>query len=278
LDNTEKPVGKKVPNAKSVQANASERRQTGDRKTLEEAIAKRNLRKLEKNNRDKYATTVSQEMDRGSSLIDLYNDKPPDGGRRRLTSVDNVPNDILFGEDDDITMVDESSNRCTICLRSTKKFFCRIHYPFQPFPKYWDYTILFLLLYCMWEVPVRVGLMIDVPVGSGFWIFTLIVDIIFVMDCIFHFRRAQVDKFGYLIEEPKEIAIYYAKHWFTIDLLSSLPIASIYEGAVSGVDMNAFTRIPVILRVFRSMRLMKLARSVRMCGRPQSSEAWEVSR
>ena len=93
--------------------------------------------------------------------------------------------------------------------------------------------------------------------------------------CMYHLYR-----YGYVIDRRRDIAIHYLKGWFTIDFISSVPIASIYEAisAASSVDgtVSEYARFPAVLRAFRAVRLIKLLRSIRMCSRAGGESAWQV--
>ena len=214
----------------------------------------------------------------------LYANSPA-SSRRRLDSLTADFRHTYDTIDDsaraDVHEAAGDSNRPTCSLRAVGKFFLRIHYPFEPFAKAWDLLILVLLVYCMWEIPVRLGLMLDVAFASPFWIFSLCVDCIFILDCFFHLScLAHVDKDGYVIDNRADIALHYLRGWFTIDFLSSLPLASFYEAALETVEENDSSilvlRLPSVLRAFRSIRLIKLLRSVRICSRSSGDAAWKV--
>ena len=170
---------------------------------------------------------------------------------------------------------------CASCTRFSRCC-CRMYYPFETFPKYWDMFILLLLVYCMWEIPLRLGLMLEIDVMDPFWAFSLCVDIFFLFDCINNLGwRVHVDKKGYVIDTQPAAAKFYLRTWFTVDFISSLPIASFYELLLVAGDSNVdstslLIRVPAVLRAFRSIRLVKLLRSARLCGRQSGDSAWRV--
>ena len=55
--------------------------------------------------------------------------------------------------------------------------------------------------------------------------FDLIADLCFILDIFLSFLAVEEDVNGELIIDRKTIAIRYLKGWFTIDMISSFPVA-----------------------------------------------------
>lgn len=64
---------------------------------------------------------------------------------------------------------------------------------------------------------------------DGFNYINNMVDFIFFLDILITFRTAVIDSYGNEIENPCEIAKYYLKGQFWIDLSATLPIDTIIE-------------------------------------------------
>lgn len=99
--------------------------------------------------------------------------------------------------------------------------------PMSAFRVVWDLVQVFLLLYLLIALPVRLSFGIDVPFNSfGFW-FDVGVDVYFLCDIFINFRTAFYDQRGVLVINQVEITRKYLRSWFLIDLGTCIPISYI---------------------------------------------------
>ena len=146
-------------------------------------------------------------------------------------------------------------------------------YELQPLPKWvrdpdssfsaaWDLTSVALLLYVAITVPLRAGFEIDVELWTFAFFFDAFVDIFFIIDLIINFRTAFYDKDGMREERPWRMASHYLRGWFTIDLVSCLPLGYIgyFMDDTGDGDSSNFRAI----KAFRLIRLSKMLRLARI--------------
>ena len=109
--------------------------------------------------------------------------------------------------------------------------------PMSAFRVVWDLVQVFLLLYLLILLPVRLSFGIDVPFNSlGFW-FDVSVDVYFLCDIFVNFRTGFYDQRGMLVINQDEITRNYLRSWFLIDVGTCLPISYIMmmlHGAETG--------------------------------------------
>jgi Ca2+-binding EF-hand superfamily protein len=110
--------------------------------------------------------------------------------------------------------------------------------PMSAFRVVWDLLQVFLLLYLLIVLPVRLSFGIDVPFNSfGFW-FDVGVDVYFLSDIFVNFRTGFYDQRGMLVINQDEITRNYLHSWFLIDVGTCIPISYIMmmlHGAETGV-------------------------------------------
>ena len=136
----------------------------------------------------------------------------------------------------------------------------------------WDAAQFFALLYVAVLVPVRTGFLIDLEPGSFSWFVELAVDVYFVADIFVNFRRSYVDGDGVYEMRPKQIARNYLQGWFSIDLVSCLPISYILlvldaDADEASPDLSANNNILKVLRLLRLAKLLRLAMLKRVIKR-----------
>eukprot|EP01043_Picozoa_sp_COSAG02_P026946 COSAG02_NODE_1567_length_11900_cov_6.050250_11_plen_848_part_00 len=109
--------------------------------------------------------------------------------------------------------------------------------PQSAFRVVWDLVQVFLLLYLLIVLPVRLSFGIDVPFNSfGFW-FDVCVDVYFFCDIFINFRTAFYDQRGVLVINQAELTRNYLRSWFLIDFGTCIPISYIMmvlHGAETG--------------------------------------------
>ena len=133
--------------------------------------------------------------------------------------------------------------------------------PDSAFSGYWDLTSIVLLLYVSYAVPARIGFSLDVEVGSGDFFWDLCVDIFFITDIFLQFKTAYWKHSGTLEVDKVLIRHTYLRGWFSLDLISSLPLNYVTyffdEGQMSELHVFKSFRL---LRLFKLLRLARLKR------------------
>ena len=151
--------------------------------------------------------------------------------------------------------------------------------PTAPIKMKWDIVMLFLILYNVIMVPVRICFEVEAPAGSiEFWLETFF-DMLFIVDIVLNFNSAYVNDEGSLETNRSKIASTYLRGWFLIDGPSSLPTEPVMEliglaipdlgigstapepeGCVTEGGGDTAMMMPKLLRFLRMIRFMKLIR------------------
>lgn len=117
-----------------------------------------------------------------------------------------------------------------------------------------------LILYSTMVIPYRICF--DVEAEGGFLVLDVCVDLCFAADIAINFRTAFYEDGGMvLVTVPSLIARHYLRTWFTIDVLSTLPIDWIVEWVVGG---GSVFRSLKLIRALRLVRLLKLVRVLKL--------------
>lgn len=117
-----------------------------------------------------------------------------------------------------------------------------LHY--SPFKAFWDWLILFLVIYTAIVTPYVASFVLTrdkqreelnrnpetrrdtgpVSVYSDpLVIVDYIVDVMFIIDIFINFRTTFVDTSDEVVSHPCRIAVHYLKTWFVIDLVAAIP-------------------------------------------------------
>lgn len=151
--------------------------------------------------------------------------------------------------------------------------------PTAPIKMKWDIVMLFLILYNVIMVPVRICFEVEAPAGSvEFWLETCF-DMLFLVDIVLNFNSAYINDEGLLETNRSKIAKTYLKGWFLIDGPSSLPTEPVMEliglaipdsgigssapvatGCAASGGGDTALLMPKLLRFLRMFRFMKLIR------------------
>jgi hypothetical protein len=139
-----------------------------------------------------------------------------------------------------------------------KKWLCL---PRLPVKIAWDLFVGLLIVYSVVVVPFRISFNV-VSEGIFFWLDTGI-DVCFFIDIIASFRTPYLDNDtgGYVLMQCS-IAFNYLKLWFWIDLVSTVPVDSLF--LIAGVGGQEVLRSLRLIRVLRLARLLKLVRLVKL--------------
>ena len=116
-----------------------------------------------------------------------------------------------------------------------------------------------LARYSVWAIPFRIAF--EVPITEAlFWI-DLSFDFFFLVDMVVNARTGYHTSVGMFVVDDWLVLRNYLLGWFTIDLLSTLPIDTIVGAYLGSVNSDALVlRSVKLVRVLRLFRLLKLAR------------------
>ena len=135
----------------------------------------------------------------------------------------------------------------------------------------WDMLSVVLLVWTIIVSPIKFGFDVADRCASAMWIMDAVVDIFFMVDLLLTFVTATYINNPKTSEEvltrnPRLIARKYLRGWFTIDLVSSLPVHTALTLAYSGCDANLMegTGTPSLVKLVRILRVVKLLKLVRI--------------
>ena len=115
----------------------------------------------------------------------------------------------------------------------------------QPRFRYWDFIILFLVIYNAISVPHEAAFIyVKSHVQDQA---ETVIDILFALDVVYTFRTAYMDEQGVMVRDGGKIAKNYMRRWFAIDLLASLPLDYIVVllGVQGGSTLTYFAFLKV---------------------------------
>jgi hypothetical protein len=145
--------------------------------------------------------------------------------------------------------------------------------PAATWRRYWDCSQILLLAYLSLIIPFRVCFNEHTkPTQAVFWV-DAAVDLYFVVDVVFMFRTAFLDKDGeFIYKPPSRVAKNYLFSWFPTDLVSCLPLNYLSLVFVDAdlVSSDQVIRSNKALRLFRLFRLLRLLRLARIKTMMQS--------
>jgi Ca2+-binding EF-hand superfamily protein len=154
---------------------------------------------------------------------------------------------------------------------------CTRH-PDSSFSAVWDLSSILFLVYVSVSVPLRACFEMEVSLGSFEFFIDNIVDMYFIVDVVLNFRTAyREDANGYLEDRPRNIAKNYLSGWFSVDVVSCIPVQYIELMTSPGDDdqgSNRFKAIKVI-RLIRLSKMLRLARIKRIMTKYE--ERWNFN-
>lgn len=127
--------------------------------------------------------------------------------------------------------------------------------PENDLKKLWDILIAMILIYSAVVLPYRIAF-IDID-STEMLILDFIFDSLFTLDIFLSFFSAYVDNEDNVVKNRKKIVINYLKTWFSIDLISVLPISYITPGQSATQNINQLSRIARIPKIYRLVKLTK---------------------
>ncbi|OQR81564.1 Voltage-gated Ion Channel (VIC) Superfamily [Thraustotheca clavata] len=134
----------------------------------------------------------------------------------------------------------------------------------------WDLGLACCVMYTTAVVPYRVTFSID---AAGFFsVLESAIDIAFFIDIIFSFRTGIINpSTGMPYYNKKHIALAYLKGWFSVDLISTIPISTVVTWFYPNIKTNALNTA----RIFRSLKLARLLKLARMRKIGMIISKWE---
>ena len=131
--------------------------------------------------------------------------------------------------------------------------------PDNPYKKIWDLIIAFLILYSAIITPYEIAFSDN---NKSNW-FEILIDIFLAIDIVLTFFSAYTDEEENLVKNHKKIIKKYLKSWFIIDIISVLPLNTVFKsGKFSGL-----TKISKLPKLYRLIKLTKLLRMTKMSSK-----------
>jgi CRP-like cAMP-binding protein len=141
--------------------------------------------------------------------------------------------------------------------------------PDSQFSTVWDLSAVTMLVYVTITVPLRACFDIDMCLWSaGFWI-DAIVDLFFIVDVFVNLRTSFYDRNGFRENRPSKMARNYMKGWFTIDVISCLPVGYVQYFVQTECSSGTSDNYKVVktLRLLKMSKMLRLARVKRILAR-----------
>ncbi|KAL1503096.1 hypothetical protein AB1Y20_011159 [Prymnesium parvum] len=121
----------------------------------------------------------------------------------------------------------------------------------------WDLFLLLPLGYISVSIPLLTCFITRQSLVHG--MFDLAIDLFFLLDVIVNFRTAFYTPANTLCTDSKKIQMRYLRSWFTIDLLSSVPVQVIFLSYPSLADDYIMITLVKMLRLSRIWRMKVVA-------------------
>ena len=154
-------------------------------------------------------------------------------------------------DDEFPTQVVVNTDEQAMTLRRAKNYDYFIILPDDKFKTYWDLTITLLLLFVCIAAPTRIAFSDE---DELVWIvIDSFVDTLFFVDILLNFFFAFHDEEYNLIDDRKTIAKKYLQSWFTIDVISILPINFLLQTG----DFNSLARLARLPKLYRLVKMTR---------------------
>ncbi len=134
----------------------------------------------------------------------------------------------------------------------------------------WDLFMGVLIIFSIVTIPFRIGF--EIVTSTAMNNMDYFLDAFFLLDMIVSFNTASIDPVtNKLITNRRHLMIEYAKFWFWIDFVSSVPVDDIIAAIVdTSTQLNSVR----LIRIARLVRLVKLARFVKLGRLKKHVEDW----
>lgn len=133
--------------------------------------------------------------------------------------------------------------------------------PSGTFKRFWETFKFVILIYTFIYLPLKITLFADSEddYKDFTYLFDKFIDFIFFIDLILNFFTPVMGKFD-MITVHKAIAKIYLKGWFTLDLLTLIPMDEILKYTIGEERMRNFELFVQMVKIARLFRLVKLLR------------------
>ena len=138
----------------------------------------------------------------------------------------------------------------------------------------WDLFSMVLLLYCSFSIPFSVAFLNQGNMPEELQDFDLLVDSLFMLDILLSFVTWYDDK-GYIVRNPRQIALHYLYTWFLPDLAGSFPFDRVLDLVLENQPGMSSTNLIRILKFLRMMKLIRAVRFVNKLNRLKQKEGFE---
>ena len=137
---------------------------------------------------------------------------------------------------------------------------CYVLHPKSKFVKFWNFFMIFVLIYTATVKIYRVSF-IEAVIFDIWWILDNVLNIIFFTDLVFNCFTAFYDDSNKLVTSLYKIFLNYLKGWFFIDIFACIPLETVLNG--KGENVNNLFRLLRLPRLYRLCKFSKLLRYLR---------------
>ena len=129
----------------------------------------------------------------------------------------------------------------------------------------WDLFMTLVLIITCIQTPLNIAFedFDDSSRDNFSLILDYIIDFLFLIDIIVIFNSAFYDADVELVDNRKDIAIFYIQGWFIVDLLAIIPFDQIIN-AKGGNDYNQLARVARVGRLYKLVKLTRLFRMLKV--------------
>eukprot|EP01038_Epipyxis_sp_PR26KG_P011631 gene11631-15580_t len=140
--------------------------------------------------------------------------------------------------------------------KSRYQWYQKIINPNDPRKIMWDLFICVLVVYSVIIIPFRIGFHLQLSLPE--LVFDYMIDGIFLIDMILYINTSYYDvKAMTFIHDRYKIILNYAKFWFWVDIISTIPFDDIF-GTIINTDKLGSIRVIKIMRLIRLVKIYKL--------------------
>ncbi|RLN06824.1 hypothetical protein BBJ28_00008688 [Nothophytophthora sp. Chile5] len=135
-----------------------------------------------------------------------------------------------------------------VMLRGTYLF-----HPQEPTIVTWQFFVGIGIIYSIIVVPFRLGY--DFDAVGGWYVLEFIIDSFFFLDILLNFRTAYFDDERKLIYDPHVLFWRYAKGWFLLDFISTVPIDELFQLSVCSLFLPLSPSTERLLKLLAIMSI-----------------------
>ena len=137
----------------------------------------------------------------------------------------------------------------------------RIILPTSTFRARWDWWIIVLVVYNAVSILLEIGF--ETVTHPAQFAVDVVVDLFFISDIIINFRTAYHKDDGELQLDTRAIALSYARSWFVLDLVASVPIDWFLPNS-AGIGVAKIPRLLRLARLMKKFDKLASARALRV--------------